>query len=69
MPYRTRAAAVLERWREIERRYRDANSFDERVVLREEMERLRKAYQSVVREAQKTSSPQPPPFPDDSEAT
>ena len=63
MPYRTRAAEVLELWRETERRLETARGIDERSAIGAEMDRLRIEYQAVVAAARAAEMPEPPAFP------
>ena len=68
MPYRTRAAEILNEWRTVERQLQASPGPDLRLELQLELTRLRRAYQAVFDEARAAAMPEPPPFPADDES-
>ena len=63
MPYRVRAAAILDDWHEAEHAYDTAAGISERIAWREEMRHMDALYVTVVDAARASHSPQPPAFP------
>jgi hypothetical protein len=65
MPYRLKAAEVLERWREVERQLSTVvdGSLEAEALLAEAIT-LRDEYQALVRAARAERRPEPPPFPE-----
>ena len=65
MPYRPRALALLERWRDIDRRLAgvpvDSSAAEE---LRAAALALRDEYQALIEQATREDLPIPPPFPE-----
>jgi hypothetical protein len=67
MPYQSQAAAVLVRWRVVERALAGATpESPEAEDLQAEANRLRGEYQLLVEAARENDRPQPPPFPEGS---
>jgi hypothetical protein len=65
MPDRRQALDLLMLWREAHRQYEaHAAGIEERIVWREEMDRLRLEYLDAVDAAPKASMPQPPSIPE-----
>ena len=64
MPYRDLAQAILEEWREAERRRASVppDSVEAEQAIAD-MARLRDEYQRVVAAAQRAQRPEPPAFP------
>jgi hypothetical protein len=66
IPYRTRAQEALEHWRQIDRRLQSLSvDASERIVLENELVRIRDEYNAIVAEAKDARAPEPPPFPPD----
>ena len=63
VPYRIRAAAILDEWHEAERAYDTAAGISERIAWREEMRHMDALYVGVVDAARASHSPLPPAFP------
>jgi hypothetical protein len=67
MPYQSQAAAVLVRWRTIERALAETIAGSpEAEALQAEAMRLRDEYQALIRGARENDRPVPPPFPEGS---
>jgi hypothetical protein len=67
MPYQNQAAAILVRWRTIERALADTVPGSPKAEeLQAEAMRLRDEYQSLIEAAQMDDRPEPPPFPEGS---
>ncbi len=65
MPYQRLAQAVLEEWREVERRVAEApHDSAEADELKLESYRLRNKYQELIDQAVSAHRPEPPPFPE-----
>jgi uncharacterized coiled-coil DUF342 family protein len=65
MPYQRLAQAVLEEWREVERRIAELPSEStEADELKLESYRLRNKYQELIDQAVAHHRPEPPPFPE-----
>lgn len=63
MPYRARAATLLEEWRRAERHLVAATDDAEKLRLNGELDRIRAEYQRAVDEATAANAPVPEPFP------
>jgi hypothetical protein len=67
MPYQSQAAAVLVRWRIVERDLTMAvPGSPETDALQAEAMRLRDEYQALIEAAQRNDRPEPPAFPEGS---
>jgi hypothetical protein len=67
MPYQSQAAAVLVRWRTIERALAETiPGSPETEALQAEAMRLRDEYQALTQAARESDRPEPPPFPEGS---
>jgi hypothetical protein len=67
MPYQSQAAAVLVRWRIVERDLTMAiPGSPEADALQAEAMRLRDEYQALIQAARDRDRPEPPPFPEGS---
>jgi hypothetical protein len=67
MPYQSQAAAILVRWRIVERALIGAiPGSPEAESLQAEAMRLRDEYQALVEAARANERPEPPPFPEGS---
>jgi hypothetical protein len=64
MPYRARAATLLEEWRRVERQLVAATADADKIRLNGDLDRIRAEYQRAVDEATAANAPVPAPFPE-----